>query len=101
MATDGRALAVAGAVAVAAAFLAGSGSAGRVQPEAAIRVDQLGFTPGETKVAYLLAASRPGAAGFTVVNRAGRVVLRGRAGGSRGPWNARYRFVAPLDLTSV
>jgi hypothetical protein len=67
---------------------------------AAVRVDQLGYAPGETKIAYLL-AKRPSHARFAVIDAAGKVVLRGRAGKSRGRWNRRYRAVQPLDLTRL
>jgi endoglucanase len=70
-------------------------------PSAAVRVDQLGFAPGETKIAYLLAgAARPDAQ-FTVVDGSGSVVLSGRAGASRGAWNKRYGAVQPLDLSAL
>ena len=70
-------------------------------PPAAVRVDQLGFAPNETKVAYLLtAAAHPGAA-FTVVDGAGAVALSGSAGASRGRWNARYGAVQALDLSAL
>ena len=70
-------------------------------PAAAVRVDQLGYAPGESKVAYLLAERvRPGAP-FTVVDGAGAVVLSGAAGPSRGRWNARYGAVQPLDLSAL
>jgi endoglucanase len=70
-------------------------------PRAAVRVDQLGFTANETKVAYLLAASARPAAPFTVVDGSGSVVLTGVAGRSRGRWNARYGAVQPLDLSAL
>jgi hypothetical protein len=84
-----------------AVALVAPASATAAAPAAAVRVDQLGFAPGETKVAYLLARSaRPGAA-FSVVDGSGRVVLSGHAGASRGRWNARFRAVQPLDLSAL
>ena len=48
--------------------LAAAPSAPARAPSAAVRVDQLGFAPGETKIAYLLVATpHPGAA-FTVID---------------------------------
>ena len=61
---------------------------------------KLGFTPEETKTAYLLTASR-GPSSFAVVDDAGRTVLSGRAKASRGRWNRGYRAVRPLDLTAL
>jgi hypothetical protein len=88
----------AAAVAVAAAVLPVSAAASG----AAVRVDQLGYAPAEAKVAYLLAPKRPPAAvRFTVLDGSGGVVLRGRAGASRGQWNRRFRAVLPLDVTPV
>ena len=66
-----------------------------------VRVDQLGFTPDETKVAYLLAAAPAEGATFTVVDAAGAEVLRGTAGPNRGPWNDAWPSVQPLDLTAL
>ena len=66
---------------------------------AAVRVDQLGYAPGEEKVGYLIAA-KPGER-FTVVDAADDVVLRGRAGKSRGRWNQRYQSVQPLDFSAL
>src|SRR3954454_19946458 len=67
----------------------------------AVRVDQLGYAVGERKLAYLLAPRTVRRASFEVVDAQGRVVLRGRVGRSRGPWNRRYRAVQPLDLSAL
>src|SRR2546421_12204382 len=67
----------------------------------AVRVDQLGYAVTERKLAYLLAPAPVGRARFDVVDAHGRVVLRGRAGGSRGRWNRRYRAVQPLDPSAL
>ncbi len=76
-----------------------AGAAARDRP--AIRVDQLGFAPHEHKTAYLIAPHRHPHARFAVVDTGGHVVLRGRAGRSRGVWNRRYRAVQPLDLSKL
>src|SRR5262249_18376095 len=83
--------------------LAGLGGAAAGRPASAaalVRVDQLGFAPGETKVAYLMGGPT-GATRFAVLDGAGQAVLRGDAGQSRGSWNARYPTVRPLDLTAL
>jgi Glycosyl hydrolase family 9/Cellulase N-terminal ig-like domain len=85
------------AAGVVGALAVGAGASGTVTGE--VRVDQLGWAPGEVKAAYLLAPRPVGGAAFTVVDAAGRVVLRGRAGGSRGRWNRRFAAVQPLDLS--
>ncbi|WP_327102800.1 glycoside hydrolase family 9 protein [Nonomuraea glycinis] len=64
-----------------------------------VRVDQVGYWPGESQHAYLM--TRGGAGRFTVVDRRGRVVLTGRAGRDRGAWNSRYPHVYDLDLTRL
>ncbi|WP_433293866.1 glycoside hydrolase family 9 protein [Actinoplanes sp. CA-030573] len=63
-----------------------------------IRVDQAGFAPGESKRAYLMSTAPAPAARFTVLDAAGRPVLHGRVGPSRGSWNAAYPAVYPIDL---
>jgi hypothetical protein len=65
----------------------------------AIRVDQLGYAPAETKIAYLIAPARRHVR-FAVVSR-GTTVLTGRAGRSRGRWNRRYRAVQALDFSAL
>ncbi|WP_336215299.1 glycoside hydrolase family 9 protein [Nonomuraea sp. LPB2021202275-12-8] len=66
---------------------------------ALVRVDQVGYWPGESKHAYLMTSGRAGR--FTVVDRRGRVVLTGRAGRDQGAWNSRYPHVHDLDLTRL
>jgi glycosyl hydrolase family 9/cellulase-like Ig domain-containing protein len=65
----------------------------------AIRVDQLGYAPAETKIAYLIAPNARHAR-FRVISR-GRTVLSGHAGHNRGRWNRRFRAVQPLNLSAL
>jgi hypothetical protein len=66
-----------------------------------VRVDQVGYTPEATKVAYLM-SQRPVPHGrFDVLSSSGRRVMSGRAGPSTGSWNSRWRYVYTLDLSSV
>jgi endoglucanase len=84
-----------------AAGPASGGTTGPASVKGLVRVDQLGFRPGEHKVAYLmLTAADPGLT-FTIVNRAGHTVLTGRAGKTTGSWNASYPAVYPLDLSRL
>lgn len=85
---------------VAAAAVSAPRSSPSARP-AEIRVDQLGYAPGEKKIAYLLAPAPSAAASFSVVDARGRTVLRGRAGPSRGPWNGAFRAVEPLDVSGL
>jgi endoglucanase len=67
-----------------------------------VRVDQAGFTPGESKHAYLMATAPVHGARFTVLDAAGRAVLSGRVGAvSRGSWNAAYPAVYPIDVSRL
>ena len=76
-------------------------SSGSPSIKGLVRVDQLGFTPDESKVAYLLASAPADGATFTVVDAAGAEVLHGTAGPDRGPWNDAWPSVHPLDLTAL
>ncbi|MFI1989927.1 glycoside hydrolase family 9 protein [Actinoplanes sp. NPDC020271] len=72
-----------------------------VLPAARIRLDQVGWAPGETKVALLMAPADVAGAKATVVDGHGDPVLTVTAGPSRGDWNKRYRAINPLDLTAL
>ncbi|MEU6971912.1 glycoside hydrolase family 9 protein [Kitasatospora aureofaciens] len=70
-------------------------------PRAEVRVDQVGYTPGETKHAYLM-TSLPAATGsFRVRDTAGHEVFSGKVGASTGRWNDTYRNVHILDLSGL
>jgi Glycosyl hydrolase family 9/Cellulase N-terminal ig-like domain len=66
-----------------------------------VRVDQLGYAPGERKQGYLMTTATVARPTFAVTDGAGRVVLTGRAGPSAGAWNAHYRGVYPLDFSRL
>ena len=66
-----------------------------------VRVDQLGYLPDESKVAYLLAQAPAEGAQFTVVDASGTEAFQGTAGPDRGPWNDAWPAVHPLDLTAL
>src|SRR3954469_13928510 len=87
------------AVGLGAAMLAAAPAAARPAPQ--VRVDQLGYAPGEAKVAYLLAPRALRNARFRVTNAARQTVFRGRAGKRRGGWTRGYRAVQPLDLSGL
>ncbi|GAA3446426.1 glycoside hydrolase family 9 protein [Planomonospora venezuelensis] len=86
--------------ALALALLASANVApAQADPPGLIRVDQVGYRPGESKHAYLMTRGRAGR--FAVVDRRGRVALSGQAGPDRGAWNDRYPHVYDLDLTRL
>ncbi|MBM2622367.1 glycoside hydrolase family 9 protein [Actinoplanes sp. LDG1-06] len=70
-------------------------------PDALIRVDQVGYAPGETKIAYLLSPRDASEVRVTVLNAYGKPVLNVQAGTNRGPWNAGFPDVRPIDLSGL
>ncbi|WP_250008938.1 glycoside hydrolase family 9 protein [Actinoplanes sp. M2I2] len=89
---------------LAGALLAGGCVAcdrGPSAPEALVRVDQVGYAPGETKVAYLLSPRAAADVRVTVVDASGKVVLSPAVGAGRGPWNAGFPDVRPIDLSGL
>jgi hypothetical protein len=85
----------------------GSSAAGALTAAAApalsglLRVDQLGYARGESKVAYLMTTAAAPDRRFTVRNASGSTVLSGVAGASLGGWNTAFPAVYPLDLSAL
>jgi endoglucanase len=69
--------------------------------DALVRVDQLGYAPGEAKQAYLMTSAASPGARFAVQDARGHTVLTGQAGRGLGGWNARYQAVYPLDFSRL
>jgi len=65
-----------------------------------VRVNQVGYPAGGTKVAYVMLPQRAGAVSFTVAGRQG-VVFRGRSGRDLGTWNSYYPAVYQLGFSSL
>jgi Glycosyl hydrolase family 9/Cellulase N-terminal ig-like domain len=77
-------------------------TAASAAPAGLIRVDQVGYLPGDTKQAYLMVQSPVGNVSFAVVNAAGHTVLSGHVSGtSRGAWNGKYKAVYPITFTGL
>src|SRR4051812_45828632 len=70
-------------------------------PEALVRVDQVGYAPGEAKTAYLLSPRNAADVRVTVVDAYGKKVLSPKVGDDRGPWNAGFPDVRPIDLSGL
>ncbi|MFE6498053.1 glycoside hydrolase family 9 protein [Streptomyces sp. NPDC057748] len=70
-------------------------------PGAVVRVDQVGYTPGEAKHAYLMTSASVSSTSFRVRDAAGKEVLTGRTGPSTGGWNNTYHSVHTLDLSRL
>jgi endoglucanase len=71
------------------------------ESDALVRVDQVGYLAGETKVAMLLAPRAVAGARATVVDRDGRTVLTAVIERSRGSWNDAFTDVYPVDLSRL
>ncbi|WP_206184854.1 glycoside hydrolase family 9 protein [Thermoactinospora rubra] len=84
-----------------AALTMGSPALAVPTPAGFVRVDQVGFAPGEAKHASFMSETSAAGARFVVVDRRGHVVLQGTAGRDLGPWNARHPHVYDLDLSSL
>src|SRR5215470_11592770 len=75
---------------------AGSGST----TSAEVRVNQVGYPPDSTKVAYAMLPARVAQVSFTVSGSQG-VVFRGRSSHDAGSWNDAYRAVYRLDFSGL
>ncbi|GAA2781323.1 glycoside hydrolase family 9 protein [Kitasatospora paracochleata] len=70
-------------------------------PQAVVRVDQVGYTPGEAKQAHLMTSVSASKASFRVLDSSGKEVLKGKVGSSTGGWNGTYKAVHTLDLSPL
>ena len=89
--------------ATAAALIGGiacSGAQSQVTSVSVVRVNQLGWAPSDTKVAYALSA-RGGNVPFSVVSPSGSVVLTGRSHHACASWNRRWLGCTQLDLSAL
>ncbi len=67
---------------------------------AEVRVNQVGYVPGATKIAYAMLPGRVASVAFTVTS-GNRVVFRGTSSDDVGSWNSRYRAVYELSFSSL
>ncbi len=70
-------------------------------PTGQLRVDQVGYTLEQTKVAWLLTPRKRTGQVFHVEDRDGTVVFTGAAGASNGRWSPTFRAVQPLDFSPL
>jgi endoglucanase len=70
-------------------------------PALEIRVDQVGYATGGPKVAYVTSGSALTGAAFVVRDASGASALAGVVGATTGRWNAAYRYVYPLDFSTL
>lgn len=66
-----------------------------------IRVDQVGYTTHETKLAYLTTATSARGERYRVVDGRGHTVLTGRVGRSAGEWNEQFGAVHRIDVSAL
>jgi hypothetical protein len=74
-------------------------AASRTTP-AQVRVNQVGYPPDSSKVAYAMLPGRVGQVSFAVSGSRG-VVFRGRSSHDAGSWNDAYRAVYRLDFSGL
>jgi endoglucanase len=97
-----RLTAVAATTALAAALSVGAQGAAHAASASLIRIDQIGYLPGDAKVGYLMTGASVSGAKYAVVNAAGKTVLSGTVGStSRGKWNSAYPDVYPITFTAL
>jgi endoglucanase len=98
-----RWLAPVAALATAAALVtavpaAGAAAAKLAAPE--VRVNQVGYTPQSSKVAFAMLARPVSSVSFAVIGSHG-VVYRGRSADDVGRWNASYGAVYQLNFSAL
>jgi len=103
--TRSRWLATAAALATTAALATAVPAAGAAASTAklaapAVRVNQVGYTPRSSKVAFAMLPRRVSSVRFAVVGSHG-VVYRGSSTDDVGRWNASYRAVYQLDFSAL
>jgi endoglucanase len=78
------------------------GTAAFAANSAQLRVDQDGYLPSDTKIAYLMGTEALSGETYKVLNAAGTAVASGSVTTtSRGSWNSAYPDVYPIDFSSV
>jgi endoglucanase len=99
-------LAAAAALATTAALVTAvpaAGVAAASQPKLAapaVRVNQVGYTPRSSKVAFAMLPRRVSSVRFAVIGSRG-VVYRGRSTDDVGRWNVNYRAVYQLNFSAL
>jgi endoglucanase len=76
-------------------------AAAAAAPTAYVRVNQVGFAPGEPQRALLLSETPQPRAWYAVVRRGHGLILRGRVGRPLGRWSRRFPHVYPIDLSAL
>jgi endoglucanase len=74
-----------------------AGPPGGVAP--VVRVNQVGYPPASSKVAFVMLGGPVRSVGFSVESPGGGVYLVGRSSDDLGPWNTTYRAVYALNFS--
>jgi endoglucanase len=102
--TRSRWLATVAALATTAALVTAvpaAGAAAAAKPAApAVRVNQVGYTPKSSKVAFAMLPAPVSSVRFAVIGSHG-VVYRGRSTDDVGRWNKNYRAVYELNFSAL
>jgi endoglucanase len=69
-------------------------------PPPVVRINQVGYTPHSSKVAFAMLPRAVSGVSFAVIGSRG-VVYRGRSSDDVGRWNVNYRAVYQLDFSAV
>ena len=99
-----RWLATAAALATTAALATAvpAGAATATTPAApVVRVNQVGYTPKSSKLAFAMLPARVSSVRFAVIASDGAVVYRGRSADDVGRWNKNYRAVYQLNFSAL
>ena len=95
-------LATVGLVAAGALAAAPTPAGSTTGPADRLRVDSVGFTPGEVKHAYLMTTGPVSGASYAVIDAHGATVLSGEVSTTnRGRWSASYPDVYSLDFSHL
>jgi len=70
-------------------------------PSAFVRVNQVGYSAGGAKRAYLMSNLVEAGATFSVKNASNQTIFSAPIGSNLGSWSGTYSFVYPLDFGSV
>jgi endoglucanase len=72
-----------------------------VATDAQVRLNQVGYAPGASKVAVLLSSQALSSKAFRVLNATGSSVFSGVTGKDRGAWNTHYTHTYPLEFSGL
>ncbi len=96
-----RALLLTGILAAIIFTAAGQALGASSAPRAVVRLNQVGYRPGDAKRAVLMSSVQEAGARFAVLNAAGATLMRGTVGASLPAWDSRYAYARVIDFSAV